>query len=113
MSAAPREVEVLGEAEQTSSEKPQPAPAPSRLGALKHPRVRRVLLGVVAALAAGAVVWWFRYRPYVTTEDARVAAPTVSVAADGVGGRVLKVLVREGDRVQAGQALIELDSSRR
>ncbi|MCA9641577.1 MAG: HlyD family secretion protein [Polyangiaceae bacterium] len=110
MSAAPREAEVLGETESSGSQGRQPPAAPSRLSALRHPRVRRVLLGVVAALLAGAGLWWVRYRPYVTTDDARIAAPTVAVAADGVGGRVVKVLVREGERVEAGQALIQLDS---
>ncbi|MCA9630675.1 MAG: HlyD family secretion protein [Myxococcales bacterium] len=128
MSAAQREVQALSEPEhrnppELEEAEPEQSVAPdqeparsaakaaSRLAALKHPRVRRVMFGVMLALAAGAALWWVRYRPYVTTEDARVAAPTVSVAADGLGGRVERVLVREGDHVDADQALLELDSA--
>ena len=76
----------------------------------RHPRIRRG----AAALAGVAVVllgtWWFWFRPYVTTEDARIAAPFAAVSPAGAGGRIERVLVTEGDRVHAGDALVELDS---
>jgi len=57
------------------------------------------------------VVWWIRFRPFVSTDDARVAAPVVTVVAQGAGGRVELVMVREGDAVQAGAPLAELDAT--
>jgi HlyD family secretion protein len=70
---------------------------------------RRLLpVAVVAMVVAG----YFGYRAYQAgrpyewsgTVEARVIA-----AGSRAGGRVKEVLVREGDRVQAGQALITLE----
>jgi membrane fusion protein (multidrug efflux system) len=75
----------------------------------KHPRVRRGAVGLALAAAVLLAVWWIHYRPYVTTEDARIAAPFAAVSPAGVGGRIARVLVKEGDRVYTGDALVELD----
>lgn len=83
----------------------------SGLSLLQHRRIRRVLLGLGLTFLLGFAVWWLRYRPYVRTEDARVAAPTITVAPEGAGGTVAKVLVSAGDVVEAGAALVELDSA--
>ena len=55
------------------------------------------------------VVWFFAFRPYVSTDDARVAEDLIRIAPDGVSGTVLKINVAEGDRVAQGQVLAELD----
>lgn len=60
---------------------------------------------------AGVVTWFFAFRPYVSTDDARVAEDLIRVAPDGVSGTVEKVIVEEGDRVTQGQVLAELDHS--
>jgi membrane fusion protein (multidrug efflux system) len=65
-----------------------------------------VLLGLAVVGLAG---WLVFLRPYVITDDARVAATMVRLAPEGVTGRVTRVAVSEGDRVSAGQVLIELD----
>lgn len=70
-----------------------------------------MVAALALALVAMAVVWWFRFRPLVSTDDARVAAPVVTVVAQGAGGRVERVLVREGDVAQAGAPLAELDAT--
>src|SRR5512138_2807892 len=75
----------------------------------RHPRVLKGALGLAAAGIALLAVWWLAYRPYVTTDDARIAAPVASVAPSGAGGRIERVLVREGDRVRAGDPLVLLD----
>ena len=60
-------------------------------------------------LIAGLVAWWFLFFPYVSTDDARVAATLVRIAPDGVSGRIDKLNVTEGSRVKKGDILIELD----
>lgn len=82
-----------------------------RFELLRHPRLRRVLAIVTFALVALFAVWWFHARPFVSTDDARVAAPMVVVASQGGNGRVERVLAREGQQVQAGEVLVELDAS--
>ncbi|MBX3022931.1 MAG: HlyD family secretion protein [Bdellovibrionales bacterium] len=66
-------------------------------------------LTTTAVLAVGLVTWWFAFRPYVSTDDARVAATLVRVAPEVVGGRVIQINVKEGDQVKKGQVLAELD----
>ncbi len=69
---------------------------------------RLPLVGVVAAalLAYGGWIIWDGKRPYEWSGT--VEARTVSVGSR-VGGRVKAVLVKEGDRVEAGQTLVELE----
>jgi|GEM_PF-599756 len=99
------------------TEPPQPDVAlpggrrPQRLTVLHHARFRRVLAGVAVALAGLVGLWWVHYRPFVSTDDARVAAPIVVIAPQGSGGRVDRVLVREGQTVKAGETLVELDAA--
>jgi RND family efflux transporter MFP subunit len=57
----------------------------------------------------GLLLWWFVFHPYVTTDDARVAATLVRVAPEAIGGRVIRMAVTEGDHVKKGDVLVELD----
>lgn len=66
-------------------------------------------LAFLILLAAGLVVWFFAFRPYVSTDDARVAEDLIRIAPDGVGGKVLTINVTEGDRVAQDQVLAELE----
>jgi len=84
---------------------------PIRRSILNHPRFRRALAIVAAALLGLFALWWIRFRPYVSTDDARVAAPLIVVAPQGSGGRIERVLVREGQAVKAGEALVILDAA--
>jgi membrane fusion protein (multidrug efflux system) len=81
-----------------------------KLALWQQSRVQRAALAMVVIALAGVVVWWVRFRPFVSTEDARVAAPFVSIAPQGAGGRIEKVLVREGAPVHGGDVLAVLDS---
>ena len=74
---------------------------------------RRILLFAVPILiAVGALVAYLAYRRQLAKDPVEwsgtVEARTVSVGSR-VGGRVKEVLVREGDRVKAGQALVVLE----
>ena len=67
-----------------------------------------VALIVVAAVAVGGVyAGWFR-KDSGLQGSGTVEARNIRVGSE-VGGRVLQVLVREGDRVQPGQTLITFD----
>lgn len=94
---------------------PAPRPTPA-VGAPVAPapwyRQRRAILAgrvTVAVLALGLLYWFLAIHPYVSTDDARVAATLVRVAPQGAGGRIAHILVVEGDTVKAGQVLVQLD----
>jgi membrane fusion protein, multidrug efflux system len=73
-------------------------------------RYRRVLLLVVlplAALTAGLVLYLDGGR-YVTTDDAYVGAQKVLITPD-ISGKIEKVVVQEGQRVNQGDVLFEID----
>ena len=88
-------------------------------------RLRRVLLAVVALAAVAAAVWYFtRAKPVsvvlatvdrglvertvANTRAATVTACRRAKLAPLAGGQIAKLRVREGDRVKAGQVLLEL-----
>lgn len=75
----------------------------------RAPRVQKTAAAMTLMAVILAAVWWLRFRPYVSTDDARVAAPVASVAPQGAGGRVERVVVREGARVRVGDPLVVLD----
>src|ERR1700680_1366127 len=72
-------------------------------------RKRVVLLILVAVVLGGTSVYatWFR-RDNALQGSGTVEARDIRVGSK-VGGRIDKVLVREGDRVQPGQTLITFD----
>lgn len=71
--------------------------------------IRPFLLLVLPALAlAGAGVVYLRGGRYVETDNAYVKAEKVPVSAE-VSGPVLEVLVKENEKVAAGQPLFRLD----
>ena len=66
-----------------------------------------------AALAAGAVIGlrhWTYFRAHEETDDAQVSGH-ISPVLPRVPGYVAKVLVRDNQHVDAGQALLEVDPS--
>jgi membrane fusion protein (multidrug efflux system) len=73
-------------------------------------RYRRPLLLVVlplVALAAG-LVFYLNGGRYVTTDDAYVGAQKVLITPD-ISGKIEKVVVREGQQVNEGDVLFEID----
>lgn len=93
-----------------------------KTSALRQPR--RWLIPLVVVAIVVALVVWLRQRPVAADAVTVTAAPlrqslvfsarVASVArtdlAATVTGRVARVLVREGDRVRAGQIVVELEA---
>ncbi|MGO4712083.1 HlyD family secretion protein [Bradyrhizobium sp. 2TAF24] len=71
---------------------------------------RRMLLLVVLPLVAvvGGVLFYLSGGRYATTDDAYVGAQKVLITPD-ISGKIDKVVVREGQRVKAGDELFEID----
>jgi HlyD family secretion protein len=86
-----------------SSQTPVAAKAPA--GALRR---RLPLLVVLALVGVAVLAWqaWQRAQPYEWSGT--VEARTISVGSR-VGGRVKAVHTQEGDRVDAGQVLVEIE----
>jgi membrane fusion protein, multidrug efflux system len=77
----------------------------------RRSRVKWLALTILILIALGGASWWYLFRPYVSTNDARVATNILRVAPVGVSGVIEKVAVDEGDYVKAGQVLVEIDHS--
>lgn len=92
---------------------PEPAlpPVEQRQAWYKSKLAKNTAFVFLLLVIAGTVVWYFAFRPYVSTDDARVAEDLVRIAPDGVGGKMVKINVAEGDRVTEGETLAELDHS--
>ncbi len=73
-------------------------------------RYRRVLLLVVLPLVAviAGLVFYLNGGRYVTTDDAYVGAQKVLITPD-ISGKIEKIVVREGQRVNEGDVLFEID----
>lgn len=68
-----------------------------------------LIVGIlITILAAGAAWWWIRSSRIVSTDDARVKGTIVAISAK-INGRIDKVLVDEGDSVEAGQVIVILE----
>src|ERR1700738_2449617 len=96
-------VELRKTAEEASAPQAVAQPRPSRK------RLRLVLLVVVPliALAAGSYFYLMSGR-YISTDNAYIGAQKVLITPD-ISGKIAKVTVTEGQRVNAGDALIEID----
>ena len=62
-----------------------------------------LLIGV-----GGGGFWWYMTTKYVSTDDARISGTIVSVSAK-IPGRIIEVLVKEGEQVKAGQVVARID----
>jgi len=73
-------------------------------------RYRRVLLLVVLPLVAliAGLTFYLNGGRYVTTDDAYVGAQKVLITSD-ISGKIEKVVVREGQQVNEGDVLFEID----
>ena len=75
------------------------------------PQRIRIGIGIVVAITLGVVGYWFFFvRGIVDSDDARFNGHMVDVAPT-VGGRVISLLVKEGDMVHKDQLLFDVDAS--
>lgn len=72
-------------------------------------KTRNVAIGLIAIVVLGTLGWWVFLRPYVSTDDARIAMTLVRVAPAGVSGRIEVLNVAEGSRVKKGDVMVEID----
>jgi len=73
---------------------------------------RKFLIPVIAAIilvVGGGIYWYIDYKKYISTDDAHIDGYTVSLSSKMLG-RVSEIKVEEGDTVQAGQLLVQLDT---
>ncbi len=87
--------------------------APTQSGGFTRPRGKRLrnilLIGIpVLAVIVGGGIYLMGGR-YVSTDNAYVGAQKVLITPD-ISGKVLKVEVKEGQHVKAGDILLSLDS---
>jgi membrane fusion protein (multidrug efflux system) len=87
--------------------------SPAKPSPLKNPRVRIVLLLVLAAAVIGGVLWYVRYQSVGKfmqgTDDAYIQADAVTISPK-VSGYVDKVFVAENQLVKAGTPLLQIDA---
>ena len=74
----------------------------------KKSRRRFLIIGVVAILVVGAVLYWWHSTFYEDTDDAQVSGHLVQVSSR-IAGPVIKVNVEENQNVPAGMVLAEID----
>jgi membrane fusion protein, multidrug efflux system len=93
---------------QQPAARPPATPRSGLMASLR--RYRRTLLLVVLPLAAllGGAVLYLNGGRYVSTDDAYVGAQKVLITPD-ISGKIEKVVVREGQRVNEGDVLFEID----
>lgn len=99
-------------AEQKLTDKPStPAADTPRKswGQIARERRRTLLLVVLPIIALiGGVAFYLSGGRYASTDDAYVGAQKVLITPD-ISGKIEKVLVKEGQRVKAGDELFEID----
>jgi membrane fusion protein (multidrug efflux system) len=88
---------ITSGAVQTTSEKPK----------RKWSRIALMLI-VPLALVGGSLAYWQSLQGKVSTDNAYVQQDMVSISAE-VGGKIVEVLVAEGDMVAAGDLLFRID----
>ena len=82
---------------------PTPAARPSRK------RLRWILLVVIPLIALGVGTYMYLASGrYISTDNAYVGAQKVLITPD-ISGKISRVMVAEGQRVNAGDALFEID----
>ena len=100
---------VANEAMATLAEAPATVAIENRAKPPRRPWLKWTAMLSVPLLLVGAGLYvWLTSGRYVSTDNAYVQQDIVSISPE-VGGRIVEVLVRENQRVEAGQLLFRLD----
>jgi membrane fusion protein (multidrug efflux system) len=75
----------------------------------KSPRSLATGAAVLLFFITGYTVWFFEFRPYISTDDARISSDIVNIVNMGATAQINLVFVKEGDKVTNGMMLAELD----
>jgi membrane fusion protein (multidrug efflux system) len=94
--------EQNSEQSRPTEERPEPTGQPSRR--------RFIIIGLVAVLVVGALLFWWHSTFYEDTDDASVDGHLVQISAR-INGHVAKVNVNENQYVEAGTVMVEIDPS--
>ena len=77
---------------------------------MSEPNKRKKIVMIVAGVFALLAIWFlYDYFYYVSTDNAQIQANTVILTSRGTG-YISKVLVEEGQKVNAGDILVEIDA---
>ncbi len=94
-----------------SNKKSKPGKEEHAFARTNKPQRIRIGLAILGVIALGVVGYWFFFvRGLVYSDDARFNGHMVDVAPT-VGGRVISLLVKEGDTVHKGQLLFDINAS--
>ena len=93
-----------GQPAQRSAARSEPEPTDPRIKS----RRRFIVIGVVAVLVVGALLFWWHSTYYEDTDDAQVNGHLIQISAR-ITGHVVKVNVNENQFVEKGTVLVELD----
>ncbi len=69
---------------------------------------RFIVIGVIAVLVAGALLFWWRSTFYEDTDDAQINGHLIQISSR-IAGQVVKVYVDENTEVKAGDPICDLD----
>lgn len=74
--------------------------------------IAKIIVGlIIIAALVGVGIWWFiKQSEFITTDDAFVDAYEVNISSQ-IPGRIVKLYIHEGDYVNAGELIAQLDSS--
>jgi len=75
---------------------------------MNRPMKHAIAIALLVAVIAGGSWYWQRAAKFRSTDNAYVNADVVQIASP-LNGPVIAVYVREGQRVQAGEALFDID----
>ena len=68
-----------------------------------------LLTVITIGVIIGGIIWYINYSSYLRTDDAYVTSDNISVSAK-ILGRIVRLYADEGDSVEEGQLVAELDS---
>lgn len=75
----------------------------------KNFKIYLPLILITIAVIGASIYWYIDYKKYIKTDDAYVTSDIVTISPK-IMGRIAKSYVKEGDTVQQGQLVAELDS---